>query len=105
MDYEFTITYGTRPGQELYIVGSCRELGSWNPQHAHRMRWMDGSRFDAKRFANQHVWVTEARLPFEFEYKYLVKEAGQEPLWESCENRRMKIGQCMSKKKSHTYTH
>lgn len=69
----FRVRYSTRPGQDLFVVGSIPELGVWNPDQARPLRWVD-----------QNLWEGEVAVPPNspvhakrtFEYKFLVKEAG-----------------------------
>lgn len=54
----FSVPYETKLGQELRVVGSCKELGAWQLNHAMDLRWTPG-----------HVWHGEVDLPdtpFEF---------------------------------------
>lgn len=51
----------TRPGQEVVLVGSHPQLGSWSMDDAVPLKWSDG-----------HVWRTSIELPADcssFEYK------------------------------------
>lgn len=51
----------TRPGQEVVLVGSHQQLGSWSMDAAVPLKWTDG-----------HVWRASIELPADcssFEYK------------------------------------
>ncbi|CEM38811.1 unnamed protein product [Vitrella brassicaformis CCMP3155] len=77
---DFTINYMTRPGQNLYIVGSIEELGEWDPARAAPMRWTPG-----------HNWTCCLDLPQgPIEYKFLVKE-GDGVEWEFGGNHKLDV--------------
>ncbi|GLW74097.1 alpha-amylase [Kitasatospora phosalacinea] len=65
-------------GQNVYLVGSTAQLGSWNPANALPMS-----------SASYPNWTLSLTLPAStaFEYKYLVKDASGNVTWESGANR------------------
>ncbi|CAE7456422.1 GLAA [Symbiodinium natans] len=52
--YEFSVQYATSFGQELYMVGSCEELGSWTLSHKVHMGWSEGN-----------IWRAKVEIPLE----------------------------------------
>eukprot|EP00826_Nyctotherus_ovalis_P038009 TRINITY_DN3522_c0_g1_i8.p1 TRINITY_DN3522_c0_g1~~TRINITY_DN3522_c0_g1_i8.p1 ORF type:complete len:389 (-),score=72.69 TRINITY_DN3522_c0_g1_i8:123-1289(-) len=71
----FRIGYKTEYGQNLYIIGSTEELGSWKTFN-HLMKWSEG-----------HVWTIDLKLEEKrFEYKHVVRSA-TDTIWEPGENR------------------
>lgn len=64
----------TQPGDTAMVVGELAELGGWQPEHAKPLAWEDG------RWAAAHpVWT---QLGGSLRYRYLVKKAGGEVVWE-----------------------
>lgn len=49
-EYNLTlkVTYKTKWGQEIGVVGNIPQLGNWDPRKALKMRWTNG-----------HVWVAD----------------------------------------------
>ncbi|MFD7639409.1 carbohydrate-binding module family 20 domain-containing protein [Kitasatospora sp. NPDC059795] len=70
-------------GQNVYLVGSTAQLGSWNPAGALPM--------SAASYPN---WKLTLSLPSgtAFEYKYIVKDASGNVTWESGANRTYTTG-------------
>jgi len=77
----FSIYYSTHYGETLYIVGSIPKLGDWEIQEALQMEYCSD------------IWEAEALLPgnMDIEYKYVVVQAQQLPLWEAGANRKVFI--------------
>lgn len=78
----FNARVRTVPGEDVFIVGSLRELGSWVPG--------DAVALSASQYTqNDPLWFVEVDLPAEtiFEYKYIKKTSGG-IVWESDPNRR-----------------
>lgn len=46
-----TVMYETKPGEDIYVVGSIKELGEWKDIHKAPLKWSKG-----------HVWVTKDPL-------------------------------------------
>ncbi|MGW0431015.1 carbohydrate-binding module family 20 domain-containing protein [Micromonospora sp. NPDC003197] len=67
-------------GQEVYVVGSAPELGSWNPANAVRLTTDESS---------YPTWKGSVSLPVgqQFEYKFLKKDPDGTVTWESGANR------------------
>ena len=68
-----------RPAQRLYIVGSCEQLGAWNPEKAVPLT--------LESYPYWTVVLDLAKLGDEFEYKFIVRE-GENVRWEDGDNRR-----------------
>ena len=66
MKIRCNIHYPTVWGEAIYVVGSCPELGIWDPAKAVRMKYFPGDE-----------WKTEVIFHglngLEFEYKYILK--------------------------------
>ena len=65
-------------GEEIGVVGSIRQLGRWDAQHAYKMTWTAG-----------HIWVAEGiRInealgdPAYFMYKYTILKNGEHQCYE-----------------------
>ena len=70
----FKISYETKFGQELAVVGSIGELGEWK-DYDHWLQWTDG-----------HIWVSKAPLITKsstFRYKYALLDTDRNLIWES----------------------
>ena len=63
----FNIFYETTPGEEIYVIGSIKELGMWK-------------RLELKLFWNEgHIWRNKEPLLVNhdhFEYKYVKTDEG-----------------------------
>lgn len=72
----------TVPGEDVFIVGSLTQLGSWAPGSAVPLS-------SSQYTSSNPVWFVEVNLPAEtaFEYKYIKKVSGT-IVWESDPNRR-----------------
>ncbi|KAH0478060.1 MAG: hypothetical protein KVP17_002109 [Porospora cf. gigantea B] len=73
----FAINFPTHFGQNLFVVGSCPELGAWSAENAIELEW-----------GPNHVWSGTVKLPKSHgsvEYKYLVKQHN-ESNWEWGQN-------------------
>eukprot|EP00798_Chlamydomonas_sp_ICE-L_P026314 gene26314-17408_t len=83
--YRFLIPeFVTKPGEDLWIVGSLPELGGWELDGGMKMTWGEG-----------HKWLLELRLPrMPFEFKVVVvDESGGFQRWEQAANRAVNVGQ------------
>eukprot|EP00746_Dinoflagellata_sp_MGD_P015696 gnl/MRDRNA2_/MRDRNA2_134989_c0_seq1.p1 gnl/MRDRNA2_/MRDRNA2_134989_c0~~gnl/MRDRNA2_/MRDRNA2_134989_c0_seq1.p1 ORF type:complete len:371 (+),score=82.51 gnl/MRDRNA2_/MRDRNA2_134989_c0_seq1:127-1239(+) len=80
----FSVSYQTRHGEELFVVGSSKQLGEWAPSSAVPMQWTEGGKWTA---------TIDTELPSEpsdsvVEYKYVLMSKGiDEAIWEPGENR------------------
>ncbi|OMJ82838.1 hypothetical protein SteCoe_16371 [Stentor coeruleus] len=73
---EFSVQYETKFGENIIVVGSIEELGSWDPLKGLNLTWNSSHRWTgALKFSN---------LPFE--YKYACK-SDEETTWEKGVNR------------------
>jgi hypothetical protein len=80
-DITFHVRCSTRPGESIWLAGSCSQLGNWVPQHGIQMKTTPG---------DYPVWKSESlSLPYDVEYKYVVEGAGSKLRWEPCPNRRL----------------
>ncbi|EEP80436.1 glucoamylase [Uncinocarpus reesii 1704] len=76
----------TKWGENIFIVGSVAELGSWNPEAATPLR--------ADKYEDScHMWYAQVDLPAgaRVEYKYIRKSGDGKVVWESDPNRSYKI--------------
>ena len=78
----FVATYDTTAGQNLLVVGSIPELGSWDPSSAILLSSADSS-------ASWATFKGSVDIPAgtSFEYKYLLQDTDGGETWECCENR------------------
>lgn len=75
-EYEFSVHYETKFGESIVVVGSCEELGNWNPDKGLRLIWHIG-----------HRWSQTLKIStLPFEYKYLCKSS-ETTTWEGGQNR------------------
>ena len=73
---QFKIEFHTRYGEKIYVVGSSKELGCWNPNNGVELEWKP---FD--------IWKrTILLIPIIIEYKYICV-CGKSVYWESGSNR------------------
>lgn len=76
----FTVNgYVTQYGEDMYVVGSAPELGSWDPAAAVRLNWIDSDTWSGPADFTVSQGTT-------IEYKYIVRNGGT-TLWESGVNR------------------
>jgi 4-alpha-glucanotransferase len=84
MKITFTIRCHTEWGQQLSVAGSRPELGEWDTAKAARMNYFPGDR-----------WETELTFPdgegLSFEYRYIIRQARGNLLWEGGDNRRFSL--------------
>jgi Starch binding domain len=76
---KLSVSFHTKPGQDLYVAGSTLTLGNWDPAKAVPMRWKDDNTWDLD------LAVKGLKLYDRFEYKYIVKE-GSHIRWEGGAN-------------------
>ena len=76
----FQIDYNTKMGEELGLIGSIKELGSWDKNKIIRMYWNDGN-----------IWKTTIDVSFmdinSFEFKFILIDKGDIKEWENGNNR------------------
>ena len=77
MEIKFKLKYDSHWGEELFLTGNMDALGSWNPEKALAMRYVDNGYWSAAAELDESETV---------EYKYIVKENGQ-IRWETRGNR------------------
>ncbi|GJQ13818.1 hypothetical protein GpartN1_g5609.t1 [Galdieria partita] len=85
----FHVNYFTQESQYLYVCGSAKFLGEWNPQKALKMNM-----FTAPDGAWRGDWRLEVQVSEieDFQYKYLVvDETSGNITWENGENRKMEF--------------
>lgn len=73
----FSIKYETKFGQNVYLMGSTSEIGSWKNKVA-KLKWTEG-----------HVWRIDINFPSNvrvFEYKFAIENNGNLE-WEKGHNR------------------
>lgn len=80
MKVTFHLKYDSHWGEVLFLTGNVEKLGSWNPEKAIAMRYVDNGYWSA---------VVDLNKSESVEYKYIIKENGQIK-WESRDNRRWK---------------
>ena len=75
-----TIAYETRVGEDLFVVGSIKELGNWKELEKVPLTWTEG-----------HIWVTKKPILVQdqshFNYKYIIKTEDGTYIWENGANR------------------
>ncbi|HEX6289775.1 MAG TPA: carbohydrate-binding module family 20 domain-containing protein [Herpetosiphonaceae bacterium] len=81
---DFTVDgFVTAPGQDIYVVGSVAELGSWSPTSAVKLTWIDSDTWsgfvDFGASAGQTI-----------QYKYIVRQ-GTSTTWENIANRSLTV--------------
>ncbi|WP_232831976.1 carbohydrate-binding module family 20 domain-containing protein [Nocardiopsis sp. FIRDI 009] len=77
---EFNVQAETHYGQEVYVVGSIPELGSWDPASGLRLSTNETS---------YPWWGGSTGLPVgtEFEYKYVKIDGSGNVVWQEGDNR------------------
>lgn len=71
-------------GGKVYICGSCPELGEWDPGKGMPMRRMENLRWERS--------ISTVNLSGrELEFKFVIKTANGNFIWEEGENRRIKV--------------
>jgi glucoamylase len=82
VDITFNEIVTTQFGEEVYIVGSIAQLGTWDPAAAIHL---DSSKYTD----SNNLWFIDVTLPAgtSFEYKYIRKETDGSIIWESDPNR------------------
>ena len=77
MKVTFHLKYDSHWGEELFLTGNVEKLGSWNPDKALAMRYV-----------NNGYWSVDVELndTETIEYKYIIKE-NEQFRWEARENR------------------
>ncbi|EFN51954.1 hypothetical protein CHLNCDRAFT_139625 [Chlorella variabilis] len=78
----FILKKETYYGQRVLLVGSSQELGAWKLDAGLPLRWSE-----------EHKWSTTVALPAgaAVEYKFVITDPEQPPLWESCLNRSLAV--------------
>lgn len=77
---QFTVNgYVTQVGQDMYVVGSAAELGSWNTANAVKLNWVDSD-----TWSGPVVFTTNKCTTVQF--KFIVKQ-GSTITWQSGNNR------------------
>ncbi|EFA84397.1 4-alpha-glucanotransferase [Heterostelium album PN500] len=114
----FKVNYYTRLGQEVYITGSCSQLGDWDENNAKKLRYDDNGDWEIFiEFANSNNQATTtaaAATPSApppstsnlinhqgqqkqqnlIEYKYFVMDTNGEKIWEGGQNRLLNLSLC-----------
>ena len=71
----FEIKYNTKMGEDIGLIGSIKEFGSWNQKNALRMYWNEGN-----------IWKITIDISFAeiktFEYKFALFKNGRLKEWE-----------------------
>ena len=82
----FQMKYNTQPGEDLGVIGSIAELGTWEQNRALRMSWNDGN-----------IWKACINYNFErekeFEFKFIFIQNGLVKKWEDGNNRKLGFSQ------------
>ncbi|GAB3690949.1 carbohydrate-binding module family 20 domain-containing protein [Nocardiopsis oceani] len=73
-----TATVETEPGQEVHVVGSTSDLGSWNPE--------DGAPLSTDE-SSYPEWTGDVTIDEDTEWKLVKVSDGGEPEWEPGDNR------------------
>ena len=75
----------TKFGQNVYIVGNCPTLKTWNPNQALQLHT------DATKYPE---WTSQQPVSLEaakIEYKYIIKASGGQVIWEDGANRQVDL--------------
>ena len=82
----FQMKYNTQPGEDLGVIGSIVELGTWEQNRALRMSWNEGN-----------IWKACINYNFErekeFEFKFIFIQNGLVKKWEDGNNRKLGFSQ------------
>ena len=82
----FQMKYNTQMGEDLAVIGSINELGTWNQSQALKMGWNDGNIWKGTLlFSDSNV--------IDFEYKFIFISKGQVKQWENGNNRKFILSQ------------
>lgn len=71
--------YVTSPGQNIYVVGSAPELGSWNTNNAVPLNWVNSNSWTGMATFTTSVGTA-------IQYKYIVKNPDGSIIWEGDPN-------------------
>ena len=52
----FSINYCTQPGQDVYVLGNCPELGNWKLDEGLKLSWNDVILFIHSHFDGIHLF-------------------------------------------------
>ncbi|PMR58584.1 alpha-amylase [Verrucosispora sp. ts21] len=74
----FTATVTTNPGQEVYVVGSIPQLGSWNPANGVKLSTTSGS---------YPTWSGSVDIPAGTAFEWKLVKVGNGVQWENDPNR------------------
>lgn len=76
--FTFSVNATTAWGEQVYIIGSIPELGSWNPANA----------IGPASSENYPIWSFTKEMPVgvEFEFKAIKKDASGKVVWEGGNN-------------------
>ena len=83
---QFQIHYPTQMGEDIGLIGSIKELGSWEQNNILRLHWTEGN-----------IWITTIDISFaeinDFEYKFVLIINGEIKEWEKGNNRIFKLNE------------
>lgn len=80
----FEINYNTKIGENLGIIGSIPELGSWKENNALKMTWNENNIWKGHFYYNSTVEES-------FEFKFIISFNGVVKQWESGNNRKFSM--------------
>lgn len=80
---QFKLTYKTVPGEEIRVVGSIPELGSWNPNSSERLKT---SKLDFPLWRTKENIKVNINTQSEIQYKYVIFKNGVFDHWEGLES-------------------
>lgn len=72
-EIKLAVNFRSKPGQDLFVVGSIPELGSWDPGRAVPLHYKDQSTWELAHPLRPGSSISRFQR---FEYKFLVKENG-----------------------------
>ena len=75
-------------GQELGVIGSLNDIGSWDQNKAQKLRWTEGN-----------VWIKDIMYQnnTDFEFKFIFIENGKVKTWEDGNNRKFNFNDIKSR--------
>ena len=80
---KFSVYCATRPGQEVWVLGSIPEFGNWGLNGACKLHWNKG-----------HIWKGERIIGRDidyFEFKFVIEKKGKIEWWQEGGNNKINL--------------